>query len=97
MKQIPTLFLFLAAIATSTAQTRPLAEAGSVVAELQAGSRALLPIVKSALARRFLVAAKTLPPVTPRNLYRDESANYLSQNEVGFLPEEKPASSKVDC
>ena len=86
---------FLAAISeisvTASQNPRP-AEPGSAVAALTAEAKALRPLLKSDLARRFLDAASSLPPVAPRTLFRDETGAYLTQADADSLPEEKRKS-----
>jgi hypothetical protein len=60
----------------------------SAVAVLERNAKALLPLVRSELAREFLVAAASLPAIAPRRLYHDaEKTRYWSEAEANRLPE----------
>jgi hypothetical protein len=60
----------------------------SAVAVLQRDAKALLPLVRSDLARAFLDAASALPAVAPRRVYHDaEKTRYWSEAEARRLPE----------
>jgi hypothetical protein len=60
----------------------------SAVAVLERDAKALLPLVRSELAREFLEAAAALPRVSPRRVYHDaEKTRYFTEAEAGRLPE----------
>ena len=82
------------AVGAAAAQAPKAAEPGSAVAVLREEAKALRPLVKSELAKAFLDAAKGLPPVAPRTLFRSESGEYLTQAQADELAEEKRTALK---
>jgi hypothetical protein len=60
----------------------------SAVAVLERDAKALLPLVRSDLAREFLASAAALPAVAPRRVFHDaEKTRYWSEAEAARLPE----------
>ena len=55
----------------------PTATDSSAVAELQREAVALVPLMKSSLARRFLQATAALPHIEPRTMLHDSARTML--------------------
>jgi hypothetical protein len=74
--------------ASPPATSPPAPPKESAVAVLQRDAKALLPLVRSDLARAFLDAASALPAVAPRRVYHDaEKTRYWSEADARRLPE----------
>ncbi len=66
------------------------------VAKIKADAEALLPLVPSALGKRFLGAAKSLPSITPRTLYRDAKTKHVLREEEYEASAKTGTSVKID-
>jgi len=70
----------------AAASDRPPAARDSVLEQIQKDATALLPQVKAAWVRRFLLATSTLPSIEPRTVYHDSArTRYWTVAEVAAL------------
>jgi hypothetical protein len=82
----PLSFLFLlAAFAVTPGHA---ADSLTTVQQIQADAKALRPLARAALGRRFLDATAALPSITPRTVVTDSGrTRYLNANEAAALPD----------
>ncbi len=72
----------------STPADAPAPQDTSAVAELRQEARALQPLVKTSLVRRFLAATDGLPTIETRTVYHDSTrTRYWSAREAVLLPQ----------
>ena len=62
----------------------------SAVARMQKEAESLKPLVRSRLAKEFLIATRLLPAIASRMIYRDAgNQTYLSTVEANLLSEDE--------